>query len=381
MRYCGIFLVLASAGALLAADIRVVDEIVVKVNGDIVTRSELESSRKQMEAEIRRGLKGTEMQQALQEMEKNILRDRIDTLLLIQKGKELNINVDPDVNKQIADIQRQSKIADPEKFQQFVREQTGMPYEDYKNDMKNGILTRRVIQQEVSSRINVKREELEKYYNEHKDEFNRKERVFLREILVSTEGKDAAGIAAAEKKAKDLVARARKGEKFPEMARDNSDAATAPQGGDLGQAFEKSQLRPELNAAVWDKERGYVTDPIRIENGFEILKVEEHQKEGLASLDEVENEIMDKLFTPRMDPEIRKYLTKLRQDAFLEIKPGYTDSGAAAGKDTTWTDPAQLKPQTVTKAEVASQIRMKRLLWLVPIPGTETEKSKSSSSR
>ena len=120
-----------------------------------------------------------------------------------------------EISKYIARLQAESKIADPEKFQQYVREQTGMSYEDYKNDMKNNMLTERVIRDEVGRRVNVKREEQQKYYEEHKAEFMREERVFLREILISTEGKDAAGIAASEKKAKDIAARADEGREVP----------------------------------------------------------------------------------------------------------------------------------------------------------------------
>jgi peptidyl-prolyl cis-trans isomerase SurA len=364
-----------------AADIALVEEIIAKVNGDIITRGEVERGRKQLEAELhQQGAKGQQLQQALEEGEKNVFRDRIDNLLLVQKGKELNINVDTDVSKYIADLQKRSGIADPEKFQQYVREQTGMSYEDFKNETKNGILTQRVIRQEVASRINVKKEELQKYYNEHKADFVREDRIFLREILISTEGKDDAGVAAAEKKAKDIAARAAKGEKFPDLAQSNSDAKTAEQGGEMP-AFKKGELRKDIEDQVWDKPRGFVTPPIKVGNGFLILKVEEHQKAGQAGFEEVENEIMDKMFSPRMQPAVREYLTKLRQQAFLEIKPGYIDAGAAAGKDTTWTDPAQLKPETVTKEEVASQTRRKRLLWMVPLPGTQTNKGKSSSSR
>ena len=132
---------------------------------------------------------------------------------------------------------------------------------------------------------------------------------------------------------------------------------------------------------VWNQPRGYVTDPIKLPQGFEVLRVEEHHKAGLAEFEEVENEVMEKLFQPRFDPEVRKYLTKLRQDAFLEIKPGFEDSGAAPGKNTAWTDPAQLKPETITKEEVASKTRHKKLLWAIPIPGTSTKKTGTSSSR
>jgi parvulin-like peptidyl-prolyl isomerase len=365
-----------------AAEIGLVEEIIAKVNGDIITRGELDRSRKQIEADLReRRMTGPQLQQAMDEASKHVLRDRIDQLLLQQKGKELNINLDAEVTKYIADLQRRANIADPEKFQQYVREQTGMTFEDFKSETKNGMMTQRVVRQEVASRINVKKEELRKYYDEHKAEFVREERIFLREILVSTEGKDDAAVAAAEKKAKDLAARAARGEKFPELAQANSDAVTAQSGGEMP-GFKKGELRTDIEELVWDKPKGFVTPPVKVPNGFLILKVDEHQKAGQADFEEVENEIMDKVFTPRMQPAVREYLTKLREQAFLEIKPGYLDSGAAAGKDTTWTDPAQLKPETVTKEEVANQTRRRRLLWMVPIPGTSTtNKSKSSSSR
>lgn len=370
-----------TVSVLAASDAALVEEIIAKVNGDIVTRSEVERSKRMMEAELRqKGLTGPRLQESIDQGSKDVFRDRIDQLLLVQKGKELNINVDPEISKFVARLQAESKIADPEKFQQYVREQTGMSFEDYKNDLKNNMLTERVIRDEVSRRVQVKREELQKYYEEHKTEFVREERVFLREILISTEGKDAAGVAVAEKKAKDVSSRATKGEKFADLARDNSDAQTARNGGDIG-GFEKGKLREDIESQIWNQPRGFVTAPIKASNGFLILRVEDHQKAGQASFEEVENELMDKMFTPRMQPAIREYLTKLRQDAFLEIKPGYVDTGAAPGKDTTWTDPAQLRPETTTKEEVANRTRHKKLLWAVPIPGTKTTDSRSSSSK
>lgn len=362
-----------------AADVNLVEEIVAKVNGDIITRSEVERTRHTIEADLRaQGLTGTRLSEALEQRTKDALRDKIDQLLLVQKGKELSINVDADVSKYLARIQSESKIADPEKFQQYIREQLGMPFEDYRAELKNGMLTERVVREEVARRIQVKREELRKYYDEHKTEFVRQERVFLAGILLSAEGKDPAAV---EKKAKDVAARAAKGEKFADLARDNSDAAeSARQGGDMG-SFEKGKLNPDIENAIWDQPRGFVSQPIKIGNGFLIVKVLDHQKAGQATFEEVENEITDRLFTPRMQPAVRGYLTELRAQAFLEIKPGYVDTGAAPGKDTAWTDPAQLRPETVSKTDVASQIRKKRLLWMMPVPGTTTAKGTTSSSR
>lgn len=377
MKFFGILLM--GIGVCAAADIGVVEEIIAKVNGDIVTRGDLDRARRGIAQELQQEqYNGLRLQQALNDHEKDILRDRIDQLLLQQKGKDLSIKVETDVAKYLAGLQKESGIADPEKFQEYVHQQTGMPFEDYKQDIVNNMLTQRVIRQEVGGKMNIKKDEIQAYYDAHKSEFVREERVFLREILVSTENKDAAGIAAADKKAKDLVARARKGERFAEMARDNSDAVTAKNMGDLG-GFKKGELQPALENAVWSQPKGYVSDPIKIDNGYLILKVEDHQKQGQADVSEVENDIMDKLYAPRMQPAVREYLTKLRKEAFLEIKAGFVDTGAAPGKNTAWSDPAQLKPETITKAEVSNKPKKKKLLWAVPIPGTEQKQTSSSS--
>ena len=364
-----------------AADTKVIEQIVAKVNGEIITRTELDRTKRQMEEEVkRRSAKEPDLVKQAAEKEKDFLRERIDQMLLVQKGKELSVNVDSEVSKYLADIQRKLKISDPEKFQAVLREETGQTFEDYKMELKNSILTRRVIGQEVGSRVNIPKADIRKYYDDHQTEFQREERLFLREILVSTDGKDAAQQAAAEKKAKDLVARARKGEKFPDLARDNSDAPTAEQSGELP-PFKKGELDKKLEDMVWDKDRNFITEPIKLPNGWLLLKVDEHHKAGMAQFEEVEQEIAGYLQNEKMQPELRKYLTKLREDAFLEIREGFIDTAAAPNKSTKWSDPAQLKPETVTKEEVASQTRKKRLLWMVPVPGTETsQKSKSKST-
>ena len=258
----------ACAAQVWAADNRppnfsVVDEIVAKVNGDIVTKSELEkNSREVIGALQQQGLKGDNLRQMLSEREKDILRDRIDQLLLVQRAKDLNINVDTEVSKYLADLQRQEKVADPDKFHELVRQQSGMPFEDFRQDVKNNMMTRNVIGQEVARKMNVSHDEIAAYYKPHKTEFVREEKVFLREILVSTDGKDSAGTTAADKKATDLYNRASKGERFADLARDNSDAATAAQGGDLG-GYTKGYMPANLENVVWTMKPGEVTKPMK----------------------------------------------------------------------------------------------------------------------
>jgi parvulin-like peptidyl-prolyl isomerase len=368
------------AVAACAGEPVIVEQIVAKVNGDIITRSDLARARKELEASLRqRQLPPAQIAEILAQAEKDLLRDKIDNLLLIQRGKELNVNVDNEVTKYLAQIQSENKIADPEKFQSWIRENTGMSYEDFRSELRNQFLSQRVVGQEVYSKVNIPRRQIEEYYEKNKESFVRKERVILREILVSTQGMDEAGIAAAEKKARDIVARARKGERFTELVREYSEAVSARQGG-LLDPFEKGILSPELESLVWDKEKGYVTDPIRVPAGWLILRVEDHQKEGLAELSEVEAEIRDRLASEIMMPKVREYLSELRRNSFIEIREPWVDTGAVPGQKTDWNDPALLRAETVTKEEVAAQARLKRLLYFLPIPGTSiTDTSKSSS--
>lgn len=378
-------LAMAAANSAANDSFSVVDEIVAKVNGDIITRTELQKTQKETLAALQQQqqqqhLTAAQVKDAYEQREKDMLRNRVDQLLLVQRAKELDLNVDSEVSKYLADLQRQEKVPDPDKFHEMVRQQAGMSFEDFKQQVKENMMTRQVIGREVASRITIPQSEIEAYYNAHKKDFVRDERVYLREILVSTDGKDAAGQAAAERKANDLYTRASKGERFSELAKDNSDAATAGQGGELP-GYKKGEMPEQLEAAVWSAKPGTVAKPVKTEHGWLILKVEEHTKAGQATVAEVQDEIREKLYEPKIEPKIREYLTGLRKSAFLEIKNGYTDSGAVPGMDTSWKDPAQLKPETVTKADVLEKTRHKRLFWLIPVPGTEETVTGKSSSR
>src|SRR5438034_11169777 len=129
-RLCAGLCALVSIG--WAPAVRVVEEIVAKVNGDIITKGEIERSRQEIEAQLKQqGVNAATLEKAVKEREKDALRDQIDQLLLVQHGKDLNINVDGEVTKRIAAIQLDSKIADPDKFHDYIREQFQMPFEDF----------------------------------------------------------------------------------------------------------------------------------------------------------------------------------------------------------------------------------------------------------
>ena len=364
-----VVLIAATLAFAAAADIKVVEEIAAKVNGEIVTKGDLEQLRRETENEFRQqGATPAQLAQNLNRVMTDALRDKIDELLLVQRGKDLNISVDSDVNREIARMQVQSKLSDTDKFAQWVRGQFGISLEEYKQREKDKLMAQRVVSEEVGSRIFIPEDDLKKYYEAHKDEYVRQDQVFLSQILLSTDGKTDEQVAAAEAKAKDLVRRARAGEKFTDLAGANSDdPETAKNGGYLGSPQKREDLRKEIADVVFTQKKGYVTDPIKLTSpsGFLILKVEERYDAGQATFEEVRDEVQNAMAQPRMGPKVRELLTRLRKEAFLEIREGYVDTGAAPGKDTTWHDVAEIKPQTTTKEEVAARQR-KKFMGLIP---------------
>jgi parvulin-like peptidyl-prolyl isomerase len=354
---------------------KVVEEIVAKVNGSIVTRGQLEKDREQMEAEIRRQAAGRpDMQQLIDQSNKDLLRNEIDQLLLVQKGKELDIKVDDDLKRDIAAMQSESKIADPDKFHEYVRSVTGMSFEDFQQKQKDRLITDRVVGDQVWRNIVIPEAKLREYYDAHKTDFVRVESVTLREILVSSGDGKPESVAAARKKADGLLVRARgSADKFSDLARQYSDSPSAADEGLLppyerGKGADPNrQLNKAIEDIVFNHEKGYVTDVIQIRGvGFAIYKVEDHTPAGQATFDDVKNQINNILAKPIAEPKLREFLTSLRRDAFLQIKPGFIDSGAAPGKDTAWKDPARLLPQTTTKAQVANQRHLKKFLHVIP---------------
>ncbi len=355
----------------IRANVVIVEEIIAKINGDIVMRSEYEKNLRDGRAEVarRQDLTDEQRQQFLGEAEKNALRDVVDRRLLIQKANEFGVSVEAQVLRQRDRMMKANSLKTIEEFETWVVEQTGMTSEDALDQIRSHFLTQTIIGQEVSSRIVIPRDEIEAYYEEHKQEFMRSEGVRLAEIVISTEDKTGAELAAVEKKAKDTRKRLLKGEPFAEIARRVSDnKQNSEQGGDIG-IWRRGQLRKNIEDSVFDKPRGHITDLIEVPTGYLILKVFEKHREGLATLEEVRDEVRNRLSGPKFQPAFREYLNKLRTDAYIEIRPGYIDTAAVAGKDTSWTDPSKLAPVTTTREEVLAKKKKRRLLWVIPLPG------------
>jgi peptidyl-prolyl cis-trans isomerase SurA len=310
----------------------VVEEIVARVNNDAITLSDVQKADQSLHEEILHDCQGCSpdrVEEVYKEKQKDLLRDLIDQALLVERAKDMGISVESDVIKRLDELRKQNNIASMEDMEKEVEKQ-GLGWEDLKTQIRNGLLTQEVIRREVGSHINIPSQDVKKYYDEHQKDFDRPEQVTLSEIFLSTEGKSPEEMSSVEKKAEDLRNRVVKGEDFNEIAKHFSEGSTGKDGGLLG-TFERGQLDKQLENAVFKMNKGQMTDVIQTKTGFEVLRVDAHYEAGLQPQDKVENEIMNRIYAQRMQPTMRDYLGQLREQSYVMVKPGYTDTAAVPG--------------------------------------------------
>jgi len=343
----------------------VVEEIIARVNNSIITRADVRKARQELYGEAQQQPNQAQAEQQAKDHEKDILRDLIDQQLLLSKAQELGISADTDLVKKLDDLRKQMHADSMEDLEKAAESQ-GISFEDFKQNLKNNIITQKVISQEVGGHITVSNAEIQQYYDQHKAEMERPEQVRLSEILISTqttpEVKNAKGenalpgapspevVEQAKAKADQVYEMLKKGGNFDDLAKKYSNGPTSSVGGDL-EYFKRGTMSKELESKVFDMPAGQYTEPIRTNQGFVILKVTEHQSAGVPPLKEVENQINEQIYVTKMQPALRDYLTKLREEAYIDIKPGYLDTGAS---------PNETKPVYTTAAATDSSKQPKK---------------------
>jgi peptidyl-prolyl cis-trans isomerase SurA len=314
---------------------KVVEEIVARVNNEIITRSELDKAREAAAEQAQQDCSGRctqeQLQVAIEDGQKFALRDLVDQSLLAQRGKDMGVSVEPEVVKQLDDIRKKNNMKDLDALEEAVKSQ-GINWEDFKSNIRNRLLTQEVIRREVGGHITIGHDDAMKYYNDHKQEFVRPEQIALSAIEIKTEGKKESEVPELKVKAQKLRDRVKDGEDFGELAKRFSDGSTASQGGYLG-VYKQSELTKELWDAVAKLKKKEMPEVIETKQGFLILEVLEHYTEGVQPYEKVENEIMDKLYSEKMEPALREYLKTLREQSYVVIKPGFQDMAGGGNSE------------------------------------------------
>ena len=302
----------------------VVEDVVARVNDQIITRSEYLAAEDQL---LKEAQQQNVSQSEFDDRLHDLLRDMIDEQLLLSKGKELGITGDAETMRQLDDIRKRNNMASMEELEKAAASQ-GVSFEDYKRGIRDQIIRQQVVRDEVGRRLNMTHLEETAYYEKHSQEFALPEQVHLSEILIPTvENPTDAQIAEAQAKADAVSAKLKAGGNFAELAKSSSGGPTATAGGDLGD-FKRGALGDVLENATFSLAVGGNTAPIRTRQGFVILHVDSHQAAGVPPLASVEEQVQQAMYFEQLQPALRTYLTKSREDAYLEIAPGFVDSGS-----------------------------------------------------
>ena len=312
----------------------VLEQVLVKVNGDIITKTDLEQ---RQVAALRQRLNGQVDQSALKndeqlkkmlaEVTPEVIVNAVDELLLLQRGRELGLHLGDDQFKQVvANIRKEQGLLDEDKFQKALQSEN-MTVDDLRKQLERQMLIEQVQRQEVGSKLTITEAEARQYYDRHPSDFTDPASITLREILVAVPAAPKGGQAtinvaadeAAKKKVETIRARVTAGEDFAKVATEVSDSPSKANGGLIG-PFSRDDLSPQLLELLEKLKPGDVTQAIRTPAGYQIFKLEMLKAQTLQPFDKVRDLIADKVASERTRTEMRKFLTRLRAQAIIEWK-------------------------------------------------------------
>ncbi len=318
-------LLVAAAAASVRADI--LEQILVKVNGDIITKTELEARQvailRQRPQFASANPNSQELQQAIREITPALVVDAIDEILLVQRGRELGYALGDEQFKSIVEnIKKENKLETEEQFQAALK-QENMTMADLKKSLERQMLMSRVQQNEVIGKVAVNDEEIKAYYDKRREEFTTPASITLREILVevpaTAQGINAAADESAQQKVEEARKRAMAGEPFARLAGELSDAPSKANGGLIG-PLSINELAPAVRDFLTKLQVGEVSPAFRTNKGWQVLKLESRSESTVLPLEQARDQIADRIYNVKRKAELDKYLVRLREQAIIDFR-------------------------------------------------------------
>jgi peptidyl-prolyl cis-trans isomerase SurA len=316
--------------AVATARAEIIEQILVKVNGEIFTKSDLEQRQvavlrqRGQASDLKNDPGNAQLRQALDEVTPQILVDAVDEMLIVQRGKELGYRLGDEQFKSVLDnIKKENKMESEEQFQAALKAEN-MTLADLRRNLERQMIQQRVQQNEVLGKIGVTDDEAKRYYDAHLHEFTTAPSVTLREILVAvpadSKGVNVAADDAAKEKAEEIRKRVTTGgESFEKLAADASDSPSKANAGLIG-PLSVNDISPELRKLIEAMKPGDVSELVRTQRGYQILKLEAMTKSETMTLEQAREQISERVFTDKRKAEFQKYLEKLRAQAIIEWK-------------------------------------------------------------
>ncbi|HKV42752.1 MAG TPA: peptidyl-prolyl cis-trans isomerase [Blastocatellia bacterium] len=333
-----IAVILLASVAARAQEPELVNEIVAQINNDIITRADYIQALKDFKEELTRQMQGktqAEIDAQYQKLKPTVLNVMIEDLLLEQKAKELNIDVEADVNQQMIAIAKENNVPDVIEFEKQLKAQ-GVDPEQARAALRKRLQHEYVIQREVLAPIfqSVTDKERHDYYDKNKDKFVIPGEVALSEIFLPFEGSTAEDV---EQRARRLVAQLRAGGDWVEAVQKNS-PPTRPsraQNGKMG-SFKLEDLNAAVKATISSLKPGEITDPVKLQDGFQIIRLDDRKAPSIHKFEEPEvQNLLDRAVAfDRAEDARVKYLKELRAEAYIDIKPNYAADAAVPAEKT-----------------------------------------------
>ena len=324
---------LALLGVAMPLRAQIIEQVLVKVNGDIITKTELENRqiaaiRQRMNQDVSpEALKNDEeLKKALAEVTPRILVEAIDEMLMVQLAKERGYKLrDEQFRDWLSALRKEQNLEDEKKFQAALK-QEGMSIDDLRKNVEKQFMISQVQRDEVGSKLTITEEEARQYYQSHPQEFTEPANVTLREILIESPAASQKSPAInlgqedeARVRATAIRQRILAGEDFGKVAAEVSAAPSKSTGGLIG-PINVSELSEPLQNLLKTMKPGQVTQPIRVAKGYQILKLETLKESSVQPFDAVTDLVSERVHADRQRQEVRKFLARVRGQAIIEWK-------------------------------------------------------------
>lgn len=297
------------------------DEIVARVNDQIITRRDLDHELYVTQSDVRRQIQDPERAMRFwQEQKRKVLREMIDTRLLLQRAEEMGVapNVDDDVSARIEMMRKESGIPSLEAMDQAMRRQ-GLSLAQMRQRLRQRFIQERLLGGMVYSRITLLTPEIQEFYDQNREQYTEPEEVELAEILFLTEGKEKDQV---HSKARGVLDQLKSGGSFEELAKEHSEGPTANRGGSIG-SFKLGSMQAVQEAAAAQLKDGEHSGLIEADYGFQILKLLKRKPKRQLDLETVRRHIEEQLYRKKAAPQLKKYMDTLREESFIYVDPSY----------------------------------------------------------
>ncbi len=317
----------ASATPSAAPKSAVIERVLVRVNGEIFTQSQLTQRQIQALRDMDPAKRNdANLESTVSQITPDLLVTAVDELLLVQRGREMGVKFTDDQFKDaVENIKKDNKL-DDEAFKAALK-QEGLTLDELRQQLEKTFLIRAVQQREIGPSMSVTQEEQRQYYEKHKADFMTPMTVTLREILVTVptsnqRGQSVFSVAsdnASKAKIDAIRARAVAGEDFVALVNEASESTTKASGGLIG-PVNFSDLTSALQDALNALQPGGITPALRGPRGYQIFKLETRSTPEQRPFESVRPEIERAIRDERIDPETEKMLARLRTQAVIEWK-------------------------------------------------------------